>query len=316
MFSRFLDRSRPAPGRAEVRRGHARLLLAAVGTGSILSGSVILWSGAANAATATVSVSPNSGLASGGSITVSVTTPNATPSNVFVGVTQCGNATSSGTPLTALAADGSDCIGASGFGSTLKVIGAGGAPTPVGPVAAGTYQVTLKLQETGIGTANVKCIAMPPAKIPCQVVASTATTAGAYTGSGSFQGSASMTYANNAVTTTTTTKPTTTTTKPGTTSTTAKSTSTTQAGVGQSISTGVSKSGTPPSSGSAGLTGSGSSALSSGAGSSASGPLASTGPSPLVWVLGLVGLGLLDLGYLAVSATWRTRRAAISGRRS
>ena len=37
--------------------------------------------------------------------------------------------------------------------------------------------------------------------------------------------------------------------------------------------------------------------------------LANTGPPKQFWLLGLLGLVLLDLGYLAVSATWRGRKA-------
>ncbi|HMC38706.1 MAG TPA: hypothetical protein VKI19_03525, partial [Acidimicrobiales bacterium] len=39
------------------------------------------------------------------------------------------------------------------------------------------------------------------------------------------------------------------------------------------------------------------------------GGLANTGPPKELWLLGLLGLVLLDLGYLSVSATWRSRRA-------
>lgn len=41
--------------------------------------------------------------------------------------------------------------------------------------------------------------------------------------------------------------------------------------------------------------------------------LANTGPPKQVWLLGLLGLVLLDFGYLAVSATWRGRKARSSG---
>lgn len=56
---------------------------------------------------------------------------------------------------------------------------------------------------------------------------------------------------------------------------------------------------------SSGSTASGSTA----AAGSGSGALANTGPPKEVWFLGLLGLVLLDVGYLAVSATWRGRKA-------
>ena len=302
MDLRHLDRPRPRTGQATPRRAPGRRLALAAGTACIVGGLALAWTSPASAASATVSVSPNSGLVAGNSAAVTVVTPNATPSNVFVAVTQCGNATSSGTPLSALAADGSDCVGASGLGTSLQVIGTGGAASPVGPVAAGTYHVTLKLVESGLGTANAKCIAMPPATLPCSVVASTGTLSGVYSGSGSFNGSAPLTYANNA-STTTTTKATTTTTRASTTSTTSGTNQSISASVGSTTTTRVALaagSGTP----------------SSGASSSGAAPsnsaLAATGPSRFTWILGLVALGLLDLGYLALSATWRRRRWASS----
>lgn len=282
---RLLDCARP---KRLVRRA-----LPVVGTVALAGTALFAWAGQAHAvATATVSVSPSTGLVSGNNVTVTVTTPNDTASNVFVAVTQCGNATSTGAPLASLATDGSDCIGATGLGTTLQVIGAGGAATPAGPVTAGTYHVTLKLQETGIGTANTKCIAVPPATIPCTIVASTATIAGAYTGDGSYQGQATIAYADNTATTTTTTA-TTSTTRP-TTSTTSNSSGTTG---GATTTTPATQSGSGASTAAAG---SSSAAASTG--------LASTGPSGLTWPLAVTGLLLLDLGYLAVSATRKARR--------
>lgn len=282
MLFRNLDRSRP---RLQLRRA---IMLIAVG--ALASAWFLAWGGPASAtATATVSVSPSTGLVSGNSVTVTVTTPSDTGSTVFVAVTQCGNATSSGSPLASLATDGSDCVGSAGLGSTLQLIGAGGAASPVGPVTAGTYHVTLKLQESGIGTANTKCIAMPPATIPCSIVASTATITGAYTGDGSFQGQATISYADNVTTTSTTTAGTTTTTTTHSGTTTGSGSTTTVAGGA-----------TTP------TTASGSSSQT--ASTSTSG-LANTGPPALTWFLIIAGLLLVDVGYLALSATWKARRA-------
>lgn len=268
-----------------------------VGAVALAGTALFAWAGQAHAvATATVSVSPSTGLVSGNNVTVTVTTPNDTPSTVFVGVTQCGNATSSGAPLASLATDGSDCVGASGFGTTLQVIGAGGAATPSGPVTAGTYHTSLKLLETGIGTANTKCIAMPPATIPCTVVAATATVSGPYTGTGAFQGQATIAYANNATTTSTTVAG-------GSTTTVASHTTTTVAHSATTVAAGTGSGGSTP------TASSGTSAQASSAATGASSNLAATGPSALTWLLAIGGLLLLDLGYLALSASWKARRA-------
>jgi hypothetical protein len=39
-----------------------------------------------------------------------------------------------------------------------------------------------------------------------------------------------------------------------------------------------------------------------------SGDLAATGPTEWTWALGLIALGLIVLGYLAVSGTWKPGR--------
>lgn len=288
MSLRLLDRARPR--RYVLRAGP---LVAVAGVACV---AMVTCAGSAGAvATATVSASPSTGLVSGNNVTVTVTTPNDTPSNVFVAVTQCGNATSTGAPLASLATDGSDCVGAAGIGSTLMLIGAGGAMSPAGPVTAGTYHVTLKLQETSIGTANTECIAVPPATIPCTIVAATANLAGPYTDTGAFQGQTTITYANNVSTTTTTTGS-------STTSTTSPTTSTTT----HSGATGGGATTTTP------AVQSGSGAATAAAASSAG--LASTGPSGLTWPLAVAGLLLLDVGYLAVSATRRARRRSRADR--
>jgi mucin-6/19 len=331
MYIRDLGGSR-GPSRSAGLHGRQRALrrrLAMLaGTASLVTGLVMASMAPASAATATVSVSPNSNLTSGGKVTVTVTTPNATPSGVFVAVTQCGNAASDGTPLTALASDGSDCVGASGLGTTLQLLSGTGA----GP---GTYQTTLTLAETGMGSANAQCIAMPPATIPCVVEASTASISGQYTGTGSFSGSASITYANNVSTSTTTTEASTTsattaTTTPSSSTTTASSTSTTPTTTptpsptttvpaqtivivaippfGYSATTASSTTTSTSVVTTASTTAPAASSSGTPAAATTSGSLAFTGSTQLTWVLALVALGLLDLGYLAVSATRKRRR--------
>lgn len=91
-----------------------------------------------------------------------------------------------------------------------------------------------------------------------------------------------------------------------TSSTTTSSTSSTTA----AASTGSgSSSGTGTGSAGSGATVAAASAPAGGSGPAAASGLANTGPPKSMWVLGLISLGLLDLGYLFLSATWRARRA-------
>src|SRR6478735_4726993 len=120
---------------------------------------------------------PSSGLIDGAIVSVDVTTTSATPANVFIAVTQCGNANSSGTPLASTSQG--DCAAAEGFGTSLRLIG-----FPAGAVAAGTSNTPLTLKQTGIGANDAQCIPVPPATLPCVIQAATATTGGAYTGPG------------------------------------------------------------------------------------------------------------------------------------
>jgi len=122
-----------------------------------------------------VTVTPPTGLADLQVVQVSVTTSSPTASGVFLAVTQCGNATTAGAPLVATTAN--DCVGAAGIGTSLMLIGTGGALAPTGPVAAGTYNVNLTVKKTGIATNGTQCLSVPPATIPCAVAVSTATTA-------------------------------------------------------------------------------------------------------------------------------------------
>jgi len=147
----------------------------------------------AGAAGETVTVNgsnPATGLLNGQVVSVVVTTTQATGAGVFVAVTQCGNANSSGTPLATLDASGGDCAGQSGLGTTLQLLG-----FPTGNLAAGTNTTSLTLQETGLGTLGAQCIPSPPATLPCTITAATATTAGSYTGPGyNFQAAAVIVY--------------------------------------------------------------------------------------------------------------------------
>jgi hypothetical protein len=309
-----LSRAMSRSGRAVSRR--RRIVAAAAGVVAIAAGWAIDLAGPAYAASSSISVSPNSGLVTGGSVKVTVTVAQATPSGVLIGVTQCGNATSAGAPLSSI--DSSDCVGASGFGSTLTVIGAKGGGDLTTPVPAGTYTATLKLVETGIGSASTKCIASPPATLPCQIEASTGSLTGAqYTGPGSFTVTAPITYANNGSSATTT--------GGGSTTTVARVTTTTQSNSGTQNIT-VTKGATSSSSGTTTTTATTVPTTTTAATSATtvapaaaaaapptttpgSGGLAYTGPPRILWVLGLTALGLLDLGYLTLSATWKGRRA-------
>jgi hypothetical protein len=172
----------------------------------------------AMAAGESVSVSPNTGLTDGQNASVTFTTTGTTEATVFLGITQCGNATSSGTPLTVAAAN--DCMGAAGLGTTLLTFGASGVGGLAGPVAAGTHTVTLKMKKTGLGTNGAQCIPVAQATIPCRVSISTATFAGAYAGPGyNFVATAAISYDAPATTTTSTTSSSTTSSSTTTTST-------------------------------------------------------------------------------------------------
>lgn len=142
----------------------------------------------------TLSVTPATGLTNAQVINVSITTTAATGATVFIAVTQCGNATSAGVALTAVTQG--DCVGTEGFGTSLKLIGAGGAFSAAGPVAAGTYSTSLTLKETSIGANLAKCLPLGGSiTLPCTVTAATATSGGSYTGPNyNFQKSTSISF--------------------------------------------------------------------------------------------------------------------------
>jgi hypothetical protein len=172
-------------------------------------------------AAATISVAPSTNLTNGqtAAVTVSGMSASAPAAGVFLAVTQCGNATSAGTPLT-LAAQG-DCAGAEGLADGSLNLGGFAWP-------GATANVSLTMKQTGIGSNNAKCIM--GGTIPCTVVASTATVAGAYTGAGSVSLTKTISYVAAVTTTTagaTTTTAGATTTTAGATTTTAGATTTT-----------------------------------------------------------------------------------------
>ncbi len=223
--------------RGRNRRGSGVLGRTAAGVGlvvSVVCMTVGVFTTPAFAAGESVSVSPNTGLTDGQVVSVTFTTTAATDAGVFLGITQCGNATSSGTPLTV--ATSADCVGAAGLGTSLRTWGSTGAGGFTGPVAAGTYTSSLTMKKTGLGTNNAQCIPLAQATIPCRVSVATASLSGAYTGPNyNFVATADIAYVSAGTTTTTaqatttTAIATTTTTSVGTTTTTSGGTTTTTA---------------------------------------------------------------------------------------
>jgi hypothetical protein len=218
--------------RGRNRRGPGVLGRSAAGVGlvaSVVCMTVGVFTAPAFAAGESVSVSPGSSLTDGQVVNVTFTTTGTTESTVFLGITQCGNATSAGTPLATATAN--DCMGAAGLGTSLRTWGASGAGGLAGPVAAGTYTSPLTLKKTGIGANGAQCIPVADAIIPCRVSVATASFSGSYTGPGyNFVATADISYAGAGTTTTTTAAPTTTTTTVATTTTSSVGTTTTTSG--------------------------------------------------------------------------------------
>lgn len=190
--------------RGRNRRGRGVLGRSAAGVGlvvSVVCMTVGVFTTPALAAGESVSVSPNSGITDGQVVSVTFTTTGATDAGVFLGITQCGNATSAGTPLTVATAN--DCMGAAGLGSSLRTWGSTGAGGFTGPVAAGTYTSPLTMKKTGLGTNGAQCIPLDQAIIPCRVSVATASLSGAYTGPNyNFVATADISYAGAGTTTT------------------------------------------------------------------------------------------------------------------
>jgi hypothetical protein len=181
---------------------------------------VVLSSSVAVAGSATLVVTPDTGLTNGQTVSVDLTTTDATPADVFIAVRQCGNADTAGTPLSSRV--DADCSGSEGFGTTLKLIGFG-----TGAVPAGVQNVSLLLAKTNIGANKSQCLPVPPATLPCVIEAFTVLGQDPYTGPGyNFDSSTTISY-DTPVTTTTGAGTTTTTAAPGTTTTTAAPATTT-----------------------------------------------------------------------------------------
>jgi hypothetical protein len=193
--------------------GSRRRFAGWLGAGALLAGAFGVFAAAPAAAAASLAATPSTGLTHAQNISVTVTTTEATPANVFVAVQQCGNATSAGVALSAYT--NADCTGGADFGTALQVIG-----FPAGGLAAGAHTVSLKMLETGIGTNGAKCIAVTTGVLPCIIKARTVLGSTDYTGAASFALTTPIAYATGS-TTTTTAGPTTTTTAGPTTPTTA-----------------------------------------------------------------------------------------------
>jgi hypothetical protein len=293
-----------------MQRRQRRRLGAWIGLATLAAGAMgVLGTSAASADTATVTVTPNTGLADGGSVTVSVTTTVAIPAPAFIAIQQCGNATTAGAPLASYA--NADCTGAAGIGpGTIKFIGL--SPAFVGEgVTVGVHTVTLVLAQSNIGDNKTKCVSS--ASLPCIVRVRTVQGSTDYTGTGGFIVDVPISYGTAGTTTTSTTSATTSTTTAGssttTTSTTAAtsttSTTTTRSTTSTTAAVVVVNSGT----GGGGATGATTAASTSAttATTVASRTLAFTGSGRATWWTFVVGLALLDLGYLALSSTWTER---------
>jgi hypothetical protein len=131
-------------------------MLAAV----VLTGAAALQIGLAGpaAAAGSVTVTPSTGLTDGQVVTVS---GSGLPSGQLA-VTQCGNATASGTPLPGSAPVAADCHGAGQLGS-------GGVVLVSGPSFTTPYTV----HTSGIGDQGRTCISAADANFPCRIVVGT-----------------------------------------------------------------------------------------------------------------------------------------------
>lgn len=171
--------------KAKLRRPLSLLAVCAM-VGALL----ITFAAPASAAGETIVPAQSSNLLDGQNLSVTVTTVTNLPAQ-FVAVTQCGNANTAGVAYTALTVptDGSNCAGAESLGISLVFVA-----FPAGPVAPGPHVVSIKLEKTNIGSAASQCVASPPAALPCNLSAATATGAGQYSGVGSFSISTPISY--------------------------------------------------------------------------------------------------------------------------
>ena len=317
-----------------MERTHRRHVAAWAGA-ALLGVSIVamIATGSAGAAgTATMTASPQNGLTDLQTVTLTLTTTTPTESGVFIAITQCANADSSGAPLASYGVT-TTCVNGEGLGNgTLVMLN-----FPDGAVTAGAKTITLKAaKRNDIGPAHGRCVAVPPGTLPCVIRVQTVKGADPYTGPGySFLTDVPVTYAANAATTTTTAASGSTTTT--TTAASGSTTTTTTAGSGSSTTTTTAASGstttttaratttTTVAGGAIGTSGGGSSSgggniiiLGNGAtvGTTAAATtattvvgrtLAFTGPNRQTGWLLVLGLGLVDLGYLAVSSTWTSK---------
>jgi hypothetical protein len=218
----------------------------------------------------TVAANPTSGLKDADPIAVEIKTTKATPAGVFIAVTQCANADSTGKVLASHATD--LCVGGEGLGDESLAL----VKFPAGAVGAGTQKVTLKAaKKSDIGPGHGKCVAVAAGGLPCVIRVQTANVSGAYTGPGfHFVRDVALTYAGAAGGSSATTSTSTTSTTEN-----AAAASAAVAAVGRNSST------------------------------TGGGPvLALTGSPRNPWWLVAIGFGLVELGYLAVSSTSTDRR--------
>jgi hypothetical protein len=253
--------------------GLLALLLALIGT----------IAGPAGAVGPALSVTPSTNLADGQQVTV-------TGCNLgvrgAVGVVECGNADSNGTPLPGSAPATADCYGAESVGTQtiLTTVANDGATTP--------YTV----RTSGIGANSRKCIT--GGNFDCVIAMADVATQGNV-----LRIAAPITFAGSPATSM----------APGETTTTTSATTTTVPATQPRITSapGPAAPG-PPAPGAVAIAGAASATDTTppgpGATSTSSGTLPLTGLSPSVWYLIGTGLVLLDLGYLLWSATRPARR--------
>lgn len=238
-------------------------------------------------------------------------------------VTECTSASSS---CTATAPDGSTFLGPGTSTPYIEAttgsaqFAAGGKLTlpawsfDVTAASTGTIQSTVSEFDTNanvnLGTAlhpanvDVSVYGYPAAAVTGCLTAGGTCTQAAY----KFQPIATTTIGS-AGSTTSTTRGSTTSTTRGSTATTRGTTTTTTAAHSSGGTTpttvAASSGGTTPTTAAATVAAGGSTPTTT----PPSGSLAYTGPPKMVWLLGLLGLVLLDIGYLALSSTWKGRRA-------
>jgi hypothetical protein len=246
--------------------------------------------GVAAATGGTATVTPSSGVTPSSTVSVSgsgITGSDAQPFSGLVALSQCGNADSSGSPLSSISA--SDCDGASQV-----------AHIKFATVTSGSLPGTsFPIRESGIGNGNRQCLPVPPATLPCQIGVGDVATAGT-----NVQLSATYSLAGAPPETTTTTSGEVTTTTAVPTTTLAPPTTTTHTTTPPPATE-------PPTGGTGTQVAAGSVEVIPAAATTTTPPgstLAMTGLSRYGWWILGIGVALVDLGYLAISSTWSKRR--------